>query len=166
MKNSHPMSTEKAHEKLARKPHCCPNISGFAKFTLVLFVITLLMGLMQTGITTEQAKESKNAAILAYAKQLGLAKDISADFKCINNQVHYSTGASLLDNNYALLHPMVACDAEYYAAATDFKPSYWLLQLSGALLIVGLVLSLIRLKIDPELKAFQVRKAAEKRASS
>lgn len=149
-----------------KKSHCCPSLSALAKLTLALCTITLLMGLVQTGITTEQAKESKNAAILAYAKQLGLAKDISADFKCINNQVHYSTGASLLDNNYALLHPMVACDAEYYAAATDFKPSYWLLQLSGALLIVGLVLSLIRLKIDPELKAFQVRKAAEKRASS
>ncbi len=166
MKNSHPMSTEKAHEKLARKPHCCPNISGFAKFTLVLFVITLLMGLVQTGITTEQARESKNAAILAYAKQLGLAKDISADFKCINNQVHYSTSASLLGSHYALLQPIVACDAEYYATTTNFQPSYWLLKLSGVFLIVGLVLSLIRLKIDPELKAFQVRKAAQKRASS
>jgi hypothetical protein len=166
MKNSHPTSTEKAHEKLAKKSHCCPNISGFAKFILVLFVITLLMELVQTGITTEQARESKQAAILAYAKQLGLAKDISADFKCINNQVHYATGSSLLGSNYALLHPMVACDAEYYAAATDFKPSYWLLKLSGALLIVGLLLSLIRLKIDPELRAFQVRKTAEKRGAS
>ncbi|OZB86853.1 MAG: hypothetical protein B7Z48_02935, partial [Thiotrichales bacterium 12-47-6] len=85
--------------------------------------------------------------------------------KCINNQVHYSTGASLLGSHYALLQPIVACDADYYAATTDFKPSFWLLKLSGLLLIVGLLLSLIRLKIDPELKAFQQSKAIAKQAS-
>lgn len=147
------------------KKHCCPNISSFAKFTLTLFVITLMIGVLQTGITTESAKESKNAAILAYANKLGLAKDISADFKCINNQVHYTTGASILGKNYSLLQPIVACDSEYYAKTTNFKPSNWMLELSGMLLTLGLVLSLIRLKIDPELKAYQRRKAEEKRTA-
>lgn len=161
------MNANETDEKLAmKKTHCCPSLSALAKLTLGLFVISLLMGLVQTGITTEQAKESKNAAMMAYAHQLELAKDIAADFRCINNQVHYNTGASLLGSHYALLQPIVACDAEYYATTTNFQPSYWLLKLSGVFLIVGLVLSLIRLKIDPELKAFQVRKAAQKRASS
>lgn len=161
------MNANETDEKLAmKKPHCCPSLSALAKLTLGLFVITLLMGLMQTGITTEQAKESKNAAMMAYAHQLELAKDIAADFRCINNQVHYNTGASLLGSHYALLQPIVACDTEYYAASTHFKPSYWLLQFSGVLLILGLVLSLIRLKIDPKLKAFQLRKAATKREAS
>ena len=159
------MNPTETNEKLTRKPHCCPSLSALAKLTLALCAITLLMGLVQTGITTEQAKASKNAALLAYANQLGLAKDISADFRCINNQVHYSTSSSLLSSHYALLQPIVACDAEYYAASTDFKASNWLLKLSGALLIVGLLLSLIRLKMDPELKAFQQSKAIAKQAS-
>ena len=159
------MNTTQPDKQLARKPHCCPSLSALAKLALGLFIITLLIGLVQTGITTEQAKESKQTALLAYANKLGLAKDISADFKCINNQVHYSTGASLLGSHYALLQPIVACDADYYAATTDFKPSYWLLKLSGLLLILGLLLSLIRLKIDPELKAFQQSKAIAKQAS-
>lgn len=161
------MNANETDEKLAmKKPHCCPSLSALAKLTLGLFVITLLMGLVQTGITTEQAKESKNAAMMAYAHQLELAKDIAADFKCLNNQVHYNTGASLLGSHYALLQPIVACDTQYYTAATNFKPSYWLLQLSGVLLVLGLVLSLIRLKIDPELRAFQLRKVAAKRGES
>jgi hypothetical protein len=144
------------------KKHCCPNLSGAAKFIMSLFIISLVIGIFQDSISTENAKESKKIAILSYANKLGLSKDISANFKCINNQAHYLTGASVFGSNYSLLQPIVTCDSEYYETSTSFKPSDSILKLSGLFLVFGLILSLIRLKIDPELRAYQERNAAKK----
>jgi hypothetical protein len=147
------------------KEHCCQIVSVMAKMAFLFFCIALFVGLVQSSITRDEAIQSRKAAVLAYANKLGLSKDIAANFKCINNQVHYVTNAQLFGNNYALMQPIVTCDSEYYKQSTHFEASESILKWSGWLFLLALVLSLIRLNIDPELKAYQERKKAEKGAT-
>lgn len=146
------------------KAHCCPNISLLAKLTLFMFFIIFFIGIIQFSFTKEAANQKRNAAVLSYANQLGLSKDISASYQCINNQVHYKTSIQLLGANYSLLQPIIACDSAYYQQSTRIEPSYSMLKVSGGIFILALVISLIRLKIDPDLKAYQARKV-EKRSN-
>jgi hypothetical protein len=141
--------------------HCCSIISGIAKTFLVLAFIAFIAGLIQQSATHEAANKANEKALVEYAKQLGLAKDIWDKFSCINNQVHYETGKSIAGPVYSLHQPIIACDVSHYRKITSNEGSSWILVIAAILGAIGTFAGVMRFQIDDDLQKHKREKQAK-----